>query len=52
MRIAIVKPKIITNSDAIENNSNFVIYLIFDQSILPEVTSLDERKGTPFSLSL
>lgn len=28
MRIAIAKPKIIANSDAIENNSNFVIYLI------------------------
>lgn len=29
MRIAIAKPKSIANSEAIENNSNFVIYLIF-----------------------
>ena len=29
MRTAIDNPKIITNSAAIENNRNFVIYLIF-----------------------
>ena len=34
MRTAIDNPKIITNSAAIENNRNFVIYLIFILTIL------------------